>query len=75
MKINCISCGHSISLDAAYDDFTGLVKCYVCGALLEIKTVEGHLQSVGLPGMHRPHKKTGPSARGPEPGPAQALGA
>lgn len=53
MKINCISCGHNLSLDEAYDNFTGLVKCYVCGALLEIKTSEGKLQSVDLGRLHR----------------------
>jgi hypothetical protein len=48
MKINCISCGHTLELDDAYDDFGGLVKCYVCGGLLEIKTAEGKIQSVNL---------------------------
>lgn len=48
MKINCISCGHAVSLDEAYDDFAGLVKCYVCGGLLEIKTAEGKILSVNL---------------------------
>ncbi len=53
MKVNCISCGHSVQLDAAYDDYGGLIKCYVCGALLEIKTSEGRLQSLTLPGPPR----------------------
>jgi hypothetical protein len=48
MKINCISCGHSLSLDEAYDDFRGMVKCYVCGGLLEIKTAAGKIESVNL---------------------------
>jgi len=50
MKINCISCGHAISVDDAYGDFSGLVKCYVCGGLLEIKSAEGRLQSVKFAG-------------------------
>lgn len=75
MKINCISCGHNISLDVAYDDFTGLVKCYVCGALLEITTAEGHLRSITLPAVPPPHKEPGPAVHGPNPGVAQALGA
>jgi len=48
MKINCISCGHTLSLDEAYDDFDGLVKCYVCGGLLEIKTCQGKIYSVTM---------------------------
>lgn len=34
MKINCLSCGHKVELDDAYDDFEGLVKCFACTALL-----------------------------------------
>jgi hypothetical protein len=51
MKLNCISCGHSFSLDEAYDNFVGLVKCFICGALLEIRTADGYLQSVAF--QHR----------------------
>lgn len=46
MKVNCLSCGHKLDLDDAYDDFQGEVKCFVCTALLEIKTEEGKLKSV-----------------------------
>jgi len=50
MKINCISCGHNMMLDDAYDDFEGLIKCYVCGALLQIKNSDGKIKSVNLMG-------------------------
>jgi transcription elongation factor Elf1 len=46
MKINCLSCGHSIDLGVGYDSYKGFVKCWVCGALLDIKTEEGNLRSV-----------------------------
>jgi hypothetical protein len=46
MKVNCITCGHSLNLDEAYDDFDGLVRCYVCSGLFELKTVEGKVKSV-----------------------------
>lgn len=49
MKINCLSCGHNMELDEAYDDFEGPVKCYVCGSLLEIKTVEAKLKGIKIP--------------------------
>ncbi|MEW6139844.1 MAG: hypothetical protein AB1733_16600 [Thermodesulfobacteriota bacterium] len=48
MKINCVSCGHSMNLDNAYDDFEGPVRCYVCGSLLEIRTVEAKLRGIKL---------------------------
>ncbi len=48
MKINCVSCGHSVGLDQAYDDFEGIVKCYVCGAMLHLKTEEGKVKSVSI---------------------------
>ena len=48
MKINCTSCGHKVDLGNDYDDFTGEVKCFVCGALLEVKTEEGNVKAVKL---------------------------
>ncbi len=46
MKINCLSCGHQVVLDDAYDNYEGLVKCFACSAMLEIKTEEGNLKRV-----------------------------
>lgn len=48
MKVNCLSCGHNLALDDAYDDFQGPYKCYVCGTLLELITNEGQVKSVNL---------------------------
>jgi hypothetical protein len=47
MKINCLSCGHKVELDDAYDDFEGPVKC-LCGAMLEIRTEEGLLKAIKI---------------------------
>jgi predicted RNA-binding Zn-ribbon protein involved in translation (DUF1610 family) len=47
MRINCISCGHKVELDDAYDDFEGPVKC-LCGAMLMIRTEEGRLKGINL---------------------------
>ena len=44
MKLNCVSCGHSLDLYDDYGDYEGLVKCYVCGALLMIHTEDGHVK-------------------------------
>ncbi len=49
MKVICISCGHGLPLDETYEDYEGLIKCYVCGALMEIKMSEGKLQALNLP--------------------------
>jgi len=48
MKINCLSCGHKVDLDDVYDDYEGAVKCFACGAILNIKTEQGHLKSVNV---------------------------
>jgi len=48
MKINCLSCGHSLELGDAYDDYQGPVRCFICGALLKIATRDGHVKSAGL---------------------------
>jgi DNA-directed RNA polymerase subunit RPC12/RpoP len=46
MKLNCLSCGHSVDLRDSYDDYEGPVRCYVCGALLLIRSKDGGLRSV-----------------------------
>ena len=48
MNINCISCGHKVTLDHTYDDYEGPVRCLICSTLLEIKAEEGYLKSVAL---------------------------
>jgi len=48
MKINCLSCGHTIDIGDAYDTYKGSVRCFVCRALLEIRTVDGALKSANL---------------------------
>ena len=48
MKINCLSCGHTVVLDDAYDNYEGQVKCFACRAVLEIRTEEGNVKTVLL---------------------------
>jgi hypothetical protein len=38
IKINCTSCAHNLLVDDAYDDFEGLFKWYIRGALQKMKT-------------------------------------
>lgn len=44
MTIRCINCGHNFELSNAYDDYEGGIKCWICGAIMEIKTQEGSLK-------------------------------
>ena len=46
MKINCLSCGHTVDLRDSYDDYQGQMKCYTCGGLLAIRTEGGDVKSV-----------------------------
>lgn len=48
MKVNCLSCGHSLDLRDAYDDYEGQVRCFICGSLLAIHTEDGQVKSVRL---------------------------
>ena len=64
MKIRCVSCGHSISLDDAYDDFEGQVRCYVCSGLLQIKTEEGMIKNIREASMDMPVQTFGVSLPG-----------
>ena len=54
MKIRCISCGHNFELGDAYDDYEGEVKCWVCGAILEVKMHEGMLKFSRHASTHDP---------------------
>jgi len=53
MKINCLSCGHTVDLDETYSDYEGQVKCFTCNALLEVKLEEGLIKAVKLVKMKR----------------------
>jgi DNA-directed RNA polymerase subunit N (RpoN/RPB10) len=48
MKINCVSCGHKVDLDDMYEDYAGQIKCFACGAMLEIKLEAGKPKSISL---------------------------
>jgi len=45
-----------MDLDDAYEDFEGQVRCYVCGSLLEIRTVEAKLKNIKV--AHVPLKRS-----------------
>jgi DNA-directed RNA polymerase subunit N (RpoN/RPB10) len=46
MEINCLGCGFKVDLADAYDDYEGPIKCFACGATMEIATQEGSIRSV-----------------------------
>lgn len=48
IKLNCLSCGHPIELDEAYEDYQGEVRCWGCRAVVEVTLHEGKLQSMKL---------------------------
>ena len=48
MKINCLGCGFKVDLAGAYDDYVGQIKCFACGAIMEIATQAGNIRAVSL---------------------------
>ena len=60
MKIKCLSCGHRMDLDDAYDNYEGQVECSSCSAILKIKTEKGGIYSVALMTFspHQPPEET-----------------
>lgn len=48
MKVICIHCGHAIDLGESYEAFDGLVRCYVCRGLMELKTDKGKVRAARL---------------------------
>ena len=54
MKINCLSCGHKVDLDDAYEEYEGHIRCLACSALLEVRTEEGRVKSVRIMNLNTP---------------------
>jgi len=50
VKVNCLCCGHVFDLHGAYDDYDGQVRCFVCRALLAIRTRDGQVKWVEVAG-------------------------
>jgi ribosomal protein S27E len=47
MKVKCLSCGHELNLDhGIFENYSGPVKCFSCGRMMEVKTVGGILYSL-----------------------------
>ena len=46
MKINCLGCGFKVDLSECYDDYEGPIKCFGCGATMEVATQEGRIRAV-----------------------------
>lgn len=46
MKVDCISCGYEINLDhKIFDDYSGPIKCFSCGSLMEVMIEQGSMRS------------------------------
>ena len=55
LKLNCISCGHSISLDEnVYVDYEGPIKCNACSAILNVKIEDGKLRAMDFVRLSKP---------------------
>lgn len=52
MKVNCTSCGREINLEhKVFHDYVGPVKCFSCGAMMEVKVTDGFLYSINPLGI------------------------
>jgi hypothetical protein len=62
MKVNCISCGYEVNLEhTGFEDYMGPVKCFCCGAMMEIKIAEGFVYSVNPLAILEDQAGTNPS--------------
>ena len=45
MRVDCVSCGYAVNLDhKVFDDYSGPIRCYCCGAMMEMKTEQGMMR-------------------------------
>lgn len=56
MNIHCMHCGHSIDLGAAYDAYSGPLRCSVCKGVMTVRIVGGQLRAM------EPHPAPAPTA-------------
>lgn len=55
LKLNCISCGHSVALDEnVYVDYEGQIKCNACSAILSVKIEDGKLRFMDFVSFSKP---------------------
>jgi len=56
LRLNCISCGHTIALDEnVYVDYEGHIKCNACSAILSVKIGDGKLKVIDFVRYSRPN--------------------
>ena len=48
MEINCLGCGFKVDLTDDYNNYEGHIKCFACGATMEIITQGGNILGSGL---------------------------
>jgi hypothetical protein len=46
IKVNCLSCGHSLTLGDAYEDYEGHFRCGTCKTVLDLKFQGGGLRTM-----------------------------
>ena len=47
MKVKCLYCRHELNLDhPVFHEYSGPVKCFSCGNLMELKTMGGEVFSI-----------------------------
>jgi hypothetical protein len=45
MEVNCLGCGFKVDLAGAYDDYVGQIKCFACGAIMEVAIQAGNVRA------------------------------
>jgi hypothetical protein len=49
MKITCLCCACEVNLDhKIFENYAGPVKCFRCGAMMDVQTEEGAVSSLVL---------------------------
>jgi hypothetical protein len=46
VKVNCLGCGFKVDLAGSYNNYEGQIKCYACGAIMEVAIQEGSILGV-----------------------------
>lgn len=53
IKIICVGCGFPVTLDDAYEEYDGAVRCWGCHSLLQVTISDGKLKAMALGAAER----------------------
>lgn len=63
IKLSCLACGHSLEIGDAYESYRGVVRCWVCRAVLDVALEQGMVREMRLASSETRRAEGDPTSR------------